>query len=109
MTSLLCLFEDGVIAGEWGLKMSEFFYSVIDQVFVDIGGLLMHDRRKVLDTVGDVSSVEVGEVSYEIAVVFDFVRVEGFGFPGVTEFTEFVKDDLVFLFDFVLEGRVLHK
>lgn len=88
--------------------MSEFFYSVIDQVFVDIGGLLFHGRRKVLDTVGDVSGVEVGQVGDEIAVGFDFVRVEVFAFPGVTEFTEFFEDDFVLLFDFVLEGRVLH-
>jgi hypothetical protein len=39
--------------------MPEFLYSVIDQVFVDIDGLLFHGRRKVLDTVGDVSGVEV--------------------------------------------------
>jgi hypothetical protein len=35
--------------------------------------------------------------------------MEGFAFPGVTEFTEFLKDDFMFLLDFVLEGRVLHK
>jgi hypothetical protein len=89
--------------------MSEFLYSVIDQVFVDIDGLIFHSRRKVFDTVGDVSGMEVGQVCDEIAVSFDFVRVEGFAFPGVTEFTEFLEDDFMFLFDFVLEGRVLHK
>ena len=89
--------------------MPEFLYSVIDQVFVDIDGLLFHGRRKVLDTVGDVSGVEVGQVCEEIAIVFDFVRMEGFAFPGVTEFTEFLEDDFVFLLDFVLERRVLHK